>query len=195
MTEPAQYTQYETDEFDLDPADDVRRGAHRATLSPLVTGLPWIIGTVLSVAVVLGMYSLVGGGDLDLPGAAPQGTGTSAGGGGAPATTASVTPSTSAPPSTPPPTPDHSVELIVLNSTDTRGLGSRAAEQLEGQGWTVADVDNYSAGEPPTTVFYATEELAVTAEAVAAVVGGKATLDPEETDSITVVLGSDYSPA
>ncbi len=192
MTEPAQYEKYDTDEFDLDLGDDVRRGAHRATLSPLVTGLPWIIGAVLSLAVVVGMYTLVGGGDLDLPGVSPDPTTPAAGGETTPATTA---PPTSAPPSTPAPTPDQSVELIVLNSTDTRGLASRAAEQLEGEGWTVADIDNYSAGEPPTTVFYATEELAVTAEAVAAIVGGTTALDPEETEAVTVVLGSDYSPA
>ena len=191
MTEPAQYETDETDEFDVDPGDDVRRGAHRATLSPLVTGLPWLIGAVLSVAVVLGMYTLVGGGDLDLPGVSQDPTAA-----GSEATTpATSPPPTSAPPSTPAPTPDQSVELIVLNSTDTRGLASQAAEELEAKGWTVADVDNYSAGEPPTTVFYATEELAVTAEAVAAVVGGKVALDPEETESITVVIGSDYSPA
>jgi hypothetical protein len=175
VTEPAQYKQYETDEFDID----------------LVTGLPWMIGAALSLAVVVGMYSLVGGGDLNLPG----GTDDPSPPAGETTTTPPTTPPpTSASPTTPPPSPDKSVELVVLNSTDIRGLAARAAEQLETEGWTVTKAANYDDSAPPTTVFYASEELAATAEAVAAVVGGKAALDADETDAITVVLGSDYTP-
>ncbi len=199
VSDPAEYG---TDEFDVDPEPGARRGAHRATLSPLLTWLPWVLGAAVSVAVILAVLSVVGGGDTPLTGTAATPSETAPASEPAasepapttPAPTESAAPTTSAPPATTaPPEPDRSVELVVLNGTRTSGLATRAAKELADDGWTVSKTDNYRAAQPPTTVYFASEDLAVTAAAVADVLGGVAQLDAGIADTITVVLGNDYS--
>ncbi len=199
MTDPAQYG---TDEFDVDPQPGGRRGAHRSSPSPVLSWLPWVVAAVLSAAVIVAVLSVVGGGDVPLSGGNPSSSGTASPSEppatetvpATPAPTESAAPTTSAPPATTAaPTPDQSIGLVVLNGTKTSGLASRAAKELTADGWTVARTDNYRDSQPPTTVYYASEDLAVTAAAVADVVGGVAELDPGLTDAITVILGTDYS--
>lgn len=190
-----------TDEFDVEPEPGVRRGAHRATLSPLVRALPWVLGALLAVAVVVAVVSFVGGGQV----AGVQGAGRPVGSGESVTSEAtasrSATASASVPPSGEAPSsgepagePDFGVGLAVLNGTATAGVAAGAATALEQQGWTVVEIADYPGGSARTTVYYAAEALAVTAQAVAAEVGGVAQLDPAQTDAIAVVLGDDYSP-
>lgn len=205
---------YPRDEFDdLQPVDG-RRGAHRARANPALAMVPLLLVVVAVVAVLVGAMTLLGDDAPDV--AAP------AGNNGQPAaeqTTAApeatappaeeptdaatappaepTTEPTTEPPPEPEPTVDTSVPVTVLNATTTKGLAAGAAEQLGGAGWTVAATGNYRDGPPPaTTVYYATEDLAATAEAVAGDLGGAATQLSEAfgADGITVVLGEDYRP-
>ncbi|SFB60252.1 LytR cell envelope-related transcriptional attenuator [Amycolatopsis marina] len=46
------------------------------------------------------------------------------------------------------------VSVRVYNNSTTKGLASKAAEDLRGQGWNVGEVANYSSGIIPTTTAY-----------------------------------------
>ena len=46
------------------------------------------------------------------------------------------------------------VSVRVYNNSNIKGLASRAAEDLRGQGWNVGQVANYSSGIIPTTTVY-----------------------------------------
>ena len=92
--------------------------------------------------------------------------------------------------------PDTSVPLVVLNGTKTTGLAARASALLQREGWTVSSTGNERSGAVrATTVAYADADLAVTAEAVAADLGGEAVLDPDAgAGALTVVLGPGWTP-
>lgn len=201
---------YPRDEFDdLQPVDG-RRGAHRARPNPALAMVPLLLVVVAVVAVLVGAMTLLGDDAPDVAApagnngqpaaqettAAPEATAPPA---GEPTDAATAPPAESAtePPPEPEPTVEMSVPVTVLNGTTTKGLAAGAAEQLGGAGWTVAATGNYRDGPPPpTTVYYATEDLAATAEAVAGDLGGAATQLSEAfgADGITVVLGDDYRP-
>ncbi|WP_394614189.1 LytR C-terminal domain-containing protein [Lentzea sp. JNUCC 0626] len=143
---------------------------------------------VAAVALVIGVISLFGGGSEDTPPAA-EGTSTAP-----PAQTTSVaseqppasTPS-SAPPGTttgsptvpatttpPPPVTQPGATkapVRVYNNSTITGLASKASDEVRGNGWTVAETGNYSAGTIPTTTVYyrpGTEEEASAKELAAA---------------------------
>ncbi|MDG3016262.1 LytR C-terminal domain-containing protein [Speluncibacter jeojiensis] len=46
------------------------------------------------------------------------------------------------------------VPVRVFNNSDVGGLASRTAAKLRAEGWTVASVQNYTAGSIPTTTVY-----------------------------------------
>lgn len=192
---------YPPDEFDRVPAVTGRRGAHRARQSPVLAALPVLLVALAVVAVVIGATTLLGsgppqsaatgsGGDVPVSeptesSAAPTGTQT-------PSATSS--PDETATPSVTTPAVDRAVEIKVLNATRTTGLAGKGAAQLKDAGWNVSGTDNYRDGTVPTTVFYATDDLVATAQAVAGDLGTDRTeLDADLADPITVVLGSDFS--
>ena len=192
---------YPPDEFDRIPTVTGRRGAHRTRQSPVLAALPVLLVALTVVAVVLVATTLLGsrppqsaasgtGGDVPVgepTQSTPAPTGTQ---------TPSATPSpdeTSTPSASTPPV-DRTVKIEVLNATRTTGLAGKGAARLKDAGWTVSGTDNYRDGTVPTTVFYATDDLAPTARAVAGDLGTDRTeLDAELADPITVVLGSDFS--
>lgn len=193
---------YPPDEFDRIPAVTGRRGAHRARQSPVLAALPVLLVVLAVVAVVVGATTLLGSG--------PPQSAASGPGGDVPASeptqstpapsgtqTPGVTPSpdqTSAAPSVSTPAVDRTVSIKVLNATRTTGLAGKGAALLKDAGWTVSGTDNYRDGAVPTTVFYATDDLAPTAQAVAGDLGtDRVELDADLADPITVVLGSDFS--
>ena len=92
--------------------------------------------------------------------------------------------------------PDTSVPLVVLNGTKTTGLAAKASTVLQREGWTVSSTGNERSGAVrATTVAYADADLEVTAEAVAADLGGEAVLDPDaDAETLTVVLGPGWTP-
>ncbi|HEX5511878.1 MAG TPA: LytR C-terminal domain-containing protein [Actinomycetales bacterium] len=205
------------DEFDrLDPITG-RRGAHRAKATPVVAALPVVLVLVVVVAVVLGVTTLIGGRDpksaaiagFETPTATdtPSGTGSAeptSGASGSPSATASAEPSdTGQPTGEPSDTPSsdstgsqvqQDAPVVVLNGTKTRGLAAKAAQSLRNDGWNVSRTDNYRDGQIPTTVFYATGDLEATAAKIARQLGGVHVQENAAIgDSITVVLGNDYS--
>lgn len=189
---------YPPDEFDVDDPGTGRRGAHRAKPNPLVAVVPLLMVTVAVVAVIVGTMTLLGGpggepapvADPDLPASEPA------------EPSEPAAPETSAPPSETPttepepePTVDQSLPVTVLNGVGVAGLAGDTAERLTAAGFNVVGSDNFTGEAPPTTVFYATEEQAATADAVIGELGvGVAELDPEMGEGLTVVLGEDYQP-
>jgi hypothetical protein len=134
----------------------------------------------------------------DAPVAEPTGAPTTSAPGSAPAQT-SAPPTSTAPATTTtteaPAPVDTSVEITVLNGTRTGGLAAGARQRLQAAGWTVPVADNYREGDtPPTTVFYPSEDLAATAKAIAADLGGVQIELSDRFAGVTVVLGEDYQP-
>lgn len=115
----------------------------------------------------------------------------------APTTTSSPAPST-APSTTAAPDPRTSVNVVVLNNSTVRGLASRAAVDVRGRGWTVAEVGNFTGTIPTTTVYY---RPGTVEEAAARVLGAdlRARVEPRfdglsrSADGIVLVVTSDYA--
>jgi cytoskeletal protein RodZ len=207
--------QFAPDEFDRLDLTTGRRGAHRAKPTPLVAALPVLLVLVVVVAVVLGVTTLIGGRDpksaaiagfetptaTDTP--APTRTGEpKSSASGSPSDTASAEPSGEpTDQASDSPSSDSTgsqvqqdAPVVVLNGTKTSGLAAKAAQSLRADGWTIARTDNYRDGQIPTTVFYATPDLEATAEKIARQLGGVHVQENAAIgDSITVVLGNDYS--
>ena len=198
---------------DLDDLVRVRRGAHRARSNPVAALVPAVLVVLAVLAVGIGTYALLSGGpgtavvetsdptsepfETPVPLESTEPTPTAAPTATAP--TATAAPTTTAPPpapttTAPPPVADRSVAVTVLNSTRTAGLAARAAGALENAGWRVAGTGNHRNSTPPTTVYFAAPIEQVTAEAVAADLGGARVQQSSSfAEPLTVVLGSDYS--
>ncbi|HYN18974.1 MAG TPA: LytR C-terminal domain-containing protein [Actinomycetes bacterium] len=193
------------------PLEANRRGAHRARPNPVLALAPFVAVALVVFGVIGGGYlmfgdsALFGGngtvGAATVPSASspantPQVTATSAATATAtPSATAEATPSqTSAEPSA---TVDRDADLVVLNGTNTGGLGKRVVDKLEQDDWQVPAQATDFSPKPfaETTVFYAKKSERATAKAVAESLGsGYATQRDAEVakDGITVVVGTDY---
>jgi hypothetical protein len=198
---------YPPDEFDTVEPGSGRRGAHRAKTRPTVAMVPVLLVVLAVVAVVVGAMTLFGGQGLrsqepntgpvvadatDAPTASAGPTSSGTASPSAKPTSSATESATSTPSQTA--TVDTSAPLTVLNGTRTRGLAAKASEQLRGDGWTVATTDNHRGPTVPTTVYYPSEDLAATAEAIAKDLGGVHTEQSDTFSALTVVLGADYSP-
>src|SRR6218665_68215 len=94
---------------------------------------------------------------------------------------------------------DRLLTVIVLNGSPTEGLASRAAAALKTAGVAVtswANADDRT--RKSTTVYYGSASLLGAAAGVAALIPGATTALSSQysltTDSLVVVLGSDYQP-
>ncbi len=190
-----------------------RVGAHRARRHPaLAVAVPVAVVAVIAGVFVWAILALVGGGGdepVDLATATPLPTaadtaaaGTnsspSSGAGEPTASNPAQDPGASASaPASPESSVDRGVPVDVLNSTAITGLAATGAEQLTETGWQVNEVGNYGSGEIPTAVFYNGAELAGTAAAVVEDLGAGTAQESAEYEpgTVTVVLGSDYSPS
>ncbi|WP_263120898.1 LytR C-terminal domain-containing protein [Cellulomonas fimi] len=200
---------YPEDEFDAAPGSDTPIGVHRAPRTWWSRWWPFVAVIVLvpvvTVAAVLWASSWDGlgnGGDdqanvelTDDPAA------TATDGAEDPAATEGTTEgdaATEEPPATeeaPAPTADLAQAIEVLNAANRNGLAADAADQLGTAGFTSVTAGNGSASTADvTTVFYATPELQVTAQAVADALG--ITTVTESADvadgGIVVLLRSDF---
>ncbi len=89
----------------------------------------------------------------------------------------------------------------ILNSTDITGLAAGAQERLIEGGWEVPVTTNYSGEVEGTTVYYPTEELRASAEALQAQFPEIRFVEPRPegsnltTERILVILAEDYAEA
>lgn len=166
---------------------------------------------LVGLALVLAVVGALSGGTGDTPASTssggPSGTTPTTVPTTAPTTTPSAT--TSPPPTTPAPAsttvprstaasdPRATVGVVVLNNSTVRGLAARAAADVRGRGWTVAEVGNYRGLIPTTTVYYrpGTPEEAA-ARALAADTGAR--VEPRfaglssTAAGVVIVVASDY---
>lgn len=187
---------YPEDEFDRLARERTVLGAHREVKSKR----PWWIAIVAIIVIVpLLAWIFVRAGAVDS------------------VTDKVVTPSvtpTETPSETPTPEPsdqkstdadddkdtvDTTVEVRVLNGSGISGLAASKEEILNGEGFANTIADNYGGGSTPSqsTVYYAKEDDAATAEKVASTLGiSEIVLAPESVsggEGIVVVLRSDVA--
>ncbi|MFB9956017.1 LytR C-terminal domain-containing protein [Cellulomonas denverensis] len=203
---------YPEDEFDAAPGSDTPIGVHRAPRSWWSRWWPFVVVIVvvpvLTVGAVLWTSSWDGLGTNDDqagveltddpastegddaatdPAAEDTGDGTQEGGEDA---TAEDPPVTEEPPAV-----DYAQSIDVLNAARRNGLAADVACQLEEAGFTTVTAGNGDAtAADVTTVFYASPELATTAQAVADALG-IATVQESAADAgsgIAVLLRTDF---
>ena len=195
---------YPPDEFDAPPDPDAPRGVHRAPRSAWSRWWPFLAVIVIVPLVAWGAVTLLAqNGQLpDLPGAGST-AGTDDESTPPPSETASTAPTdttTSEPPAqetTPAaPQPDLAVPVSVLNGAKINGLAKKVSDQLTAVGFTAVTAGNTTDSKPAaSTVFYGSDDLAVTAQLVASTIHVDAVVQsPSDAPSgITVVLRSDPS--
>jgi hypothetical protein len=93
---------------------------------------------------------------------------------------------------------DKTIELRVLNSTETGGLAKKFSDTLKADGWTIAQTgDANQRGLATTLVYYGKTSQKASAQAIADKLGfGKTKKSAANAgDGITVVLGADAAAA
>lgn len=97
--------------------------------------------------------------------------------------------------------PELRTPVGILNATDITGLASGAQERFIDGGWEVPVTTNYSGEVEGTTVYYPTNELRESAEALQAQFPEIRFVEPRPSDSnltterILVILAEDYAEA
>jgi hypothetical protein len=95
--------------------------------------------------------------------------------------------------------PELRTQVGILNATAIAGLAARAQERFEEGGWSVPAIDSTSRDVDATTVYYPTEDLMASAEALAAQFPEIVQVEPTVTglaqDRLVVILGPDYAEA
>ncbi|MBT0993136.1 LytR C-terminal domain-containing protein [Cellulomonas sp. DKR-3] len=199
---------YPDDEFDAPPDPTAPRGVHRAPRSAWSRWWPFV--AVLVIAPLLA-YAIVTFASRDQStddgsAAAPTTTSapTSAATGGAseePSDEASEPADETSEPADEETTPtaeaDLSTPVTVYNGAGIQGLAGAGAGQLTEAGFTSVTADNFSGTAPATsTVYYATEDQAGTAELVASTLGlTTVTLDAAQAGSGIVVVLTEALPS
>lgn len=172
---------YPLDEFDVDVVPGQRRGAHRVATPPLFAAVPWILGGLFVVALIVVLITFSGtwrdsGQAATTPTAKPK-----------PAATKSA-------PAKAAPVVDKGVRLLVLNGTTRYRLDRDAKGRLVDAGWIVMDTGRNDSRDVQTTfVVYKDPTLKPTAEALVQFLGGGTVQpDPNLPEDMRVVLGSNY---
>ncbi|MCG7287567.1 LytR C-terminal domain-containing protein [Cellulomonas sp. ACRRI] len=200
---------YPEDEFDAEPAPDAPIGVHRAPRSWWSRWWPFVAVVVLVPAVTVGLVvwasswdgRLPGFGDSTEPAAAAPETSAPAEGTEDPATedpAAEQPPATEEPPvvEEPAPTADLTTAVRVLNASGRSGLAGGAASDLEDAGFTSVEAGNGNAGGlQQSTVFYASADLAPTAQQVADTLGIANVVESAGTapEGVVVLLLADFA--
>ena len=190
-------THYPEDEFDV-PNPDAARGVHRAPRSAWSRWWPFLAVLVIAPAVAYGLVVLVShqnetpstGSSQDADPATTDAATAPADGAteGAAETPAAETPA--APPA------NMAAPIEVLNAAKISGLASAQAKKLTDAGFTAVTSGNFTGTAPAdSVVYYATEDLAATAQLAATTLGvTTVTLSaPDAGAGISVVLTSDPS--
>jgi len=190
-------THYPEDEFDV-PNPDAARGVHRAPRSAWSRWWPFLAVLVVAPIVAYGLVTLAANqGDLPTSessqGADAGATGTATEpAAGAPTGGASET----APAASATPAVNMAAPVVVLNAAKISGLAASQSKKLTDAGFTAVAPGNFTGTKPAdSVVFYASEDLAPTAQLVASTLG-ISTVTLSATDAgkgIAVVLASDPS--
>lgn len=179
---------YPEDEFDVLAGRDAPEGAHRRPRTAWQRTWPFLLVLVLFPALAYGGVTLAS--SLGSSSSSDSGAGDPVvdDGGDDPAASdpassdAAADPAASDPASDPAPAPVETsvapeapvltTPIRVLNASGVTGLAKKKAEVLTGAGYTAVTPDNGKAGSlTASVVFYPTDDLAVTAKAVAATLG------------------------
>ncbi|WP_103063995.1 LytR C-terminal domain-containing protein [Actinomyces qiguomingii] len=198
---------YPDDEFDADADGPVPVGVHRAQVPAWRSWVPLLAILVIVPLLAWGVVGLLGrhaseaGGQSTAPAVAPPpadgGDGDSDGGsaGGQEQSSQEATEQDTAEPAG---NADFTTGVTVHNGTETTGLATRTGDKLRNAGFTSVTVSQgvYDLEEPAeTTIYYASADLAPTAQAVAEALGaGQISESAEEAQSnpIVIVLRGDY---
>ncbi|MBW3069203.1 MULTISPECIES: LytR C-terminal domain-containing protein [unclassified Actinomyces] len=193
---------YPDDEFDADDDGPVPVGVHRAQVPAWRSWIPLLAILIIVPLLAWGVVGLLGRhatGGRESTAAASGGAATAQasadGQRGAPEASAEASSEASAEATG---STDFTTGITVHNGTDTTGLATRTGDKLGNVGFTSVTVSQgvYTMEEPTvTTIYYASAELAATAQAVADALGsGEVVESAEEAQSnpIVVVLRSDY---
>lgn len=100
-------------------------------------------------------------------------------------------------PEAPAPVADKTTAVRVLNAAKVSGLAGKTADKLTAAGFTTVDSANYTGAATTTSgVYYASEDLAVTAAEVASTLGiPKVELSAAQSPTgITAVVAKGYTP-
>ncbi|WP_158274505.1 LytR C-terminal domain-containing protein [Cellulomonas sp. WB94] len=193
---------YPPDEFDAADDHDGPRGVHRSPRTTWSKVWPFLVVLVVFPALAYGLVTWISNSDTGLGGAIsglgatgttePTDTATDAATGTATDTAPPADTATSEAPVAPPAaTPDLTSPVVVLNAANVSGLAASQTKKLEAGGFTKVTASNGTGtGVKATTVFYATEDQKVTADAVAQLLG-ISTVELSTTrakDGITIVL-------
>ena len=167
-------THYPEDEFDV-PNPDAARGVHRAPRSAWSRWWPFLAVLIIAPVIAYGVVTLLARND-DLPtnqaspGASPAATD----GATAPAddaatgdATADVPPADDAAPAV-----NLAAPVEVLNAAKVSGLAAAEAAKLTSAGFTAVTTGNFTGTKPAdSVVYYASEDLAPTAQLAASTLG------------------------
>ena len=194
---------YPEDEFDQAALHAGPRGVHRQPRAGLRRWWPFLAVLVLAPALAFAFVTFLShsGTSSKIPGfssltedstasAAPSQTSSP---------TASATASATTTPTTTPtaPTPALGTKVQVLNGAGVSGFAAKASAKLTAAGFTDVTVGNDKGAAPSaSTIFYATPDLAVTAQAVGTALGITQVTESaaRASGAIVVVLKSDYKP-
>lgn len=93
--------------------------------------------------------------------------------------------------------PELRTPVGILNSTSVTGLAAGAQVRLEDGGWNVPGVDDYSRQHTESTIYYPSDDLLESAEALRAQFPELGVIEPTvqglAQDRLVVVLGEDYA--
>ncbi|MCG2797282.1 MAG: LytR C-terminal domain-containing protein [Cellulomonas sp.] len=191
---------YPDDEFDAPGDPDGPRGIHRAPRSAWSRWWPFVVVIVVVPLIAFGgvWYAARNGYVSHIPGlsdsssTAEADADASASADPTGSAAATETPAaTEAPATTAPVAPVLSTTVDVVNAAGISGIAATAAAKLQAAGFTSVTTGNGSKdGATASTVFYASEDLATTAQQVATTLGlTTVTLSADQAgDAITVLL-------
>ncbi len=188
-------THYPEDEFDV-PNPDAARGVHRAPRSAWSRWWPFLAVLIIAPVIAYGVVTLLAQND-DLPTnqASPGASPAASDGATAPADDAATGDGTA---DTPPaddaaPAVNLAAPVEVLNAAKISGLAAAEAAKLTSAGFTAVTTGNFTGTKPAdSVVYYASEDLAPTAQLAASTLGiTTVTLSAENAGTgISVVLAT-----
>ncbi|UFU07216.1 LytR C-terminal domain-containing protein [Ruania halotolerans] len=201
---------YDEDEFDVQGADRVPQGVHRAPVSRWRQALPFLVVLVLAPVLAFVVVQAVSRdstpGPAATPGASESAAGEDVSGDAGAGDEPSEDPTdgegeTDDPSEEPSDEPSETVELDqglavwVLNGAGVGGLAGETAGTLTDAGWSNVVADDYAYNDPAdSTIYYRDASMAEEAEAIGAELGIDALVESESAapNGIYVVLRPDF---